>query len=287
VNRGQGRYTLKETVLAALFLSPAMAIFVAFAYGPFVRLIEWGTYRSVRNGASYEQVGVQQYVDVFGSDDFWSGIWHSTQFVLFTVPTGLVLGTLLAVAAERRLRGIAFFQTVFASTIATGGAVSVVIFYFLLNPVIGVFKVGWLNDPDMAMFAVTLPSIWQSTGGSFIIVLAGLQAIPQEVVEASMLDGYGPVRRLFRIVLPLISPVLLFLTVALVITALQAYAEVDVLTQGRPDEATETLLYKIAAADQPATQMRGAVMSVGLFVMTALVVALQFRMLSKRVHYGN
>lgn len=292
--RWRSRYSLKETLLAVAFLSPAMAVFGVFVYWPFVHLLQWGTYHAVRNGQSYRSVGLQQYWDVFTGHtsglpgaEFWDGVWHSVQFMLFTVPAGIVLGVLLAVAADRRLRGIALFQTVFASTIASGGAVSVVIFFFLLNPVIGILHVNWLNDPHMAMFAVSLPSVWQSMGGSFIIVLAGLQAIPQEVIEASQLDGYGPVRRLFRIVLPLVSPVLLFLTVALVTTALQAYAEIDVLTQGGPNKATETLLYKVAQDNQPATQMTGAVMAVGLFVITAVVVALQFRLLSKRVHYGN
>ena len=285
-SRFRSRYSAKETALAALFLSPALAVFGLFAYGPFVRIIRWGTRRSIRNGRRYENVGLRQYWDVLTGDEFRTGLWHTVQFMLFTVPAGLVLGVVLAVAADRKLRGIGLFQTVFASTVATGGAVSVVIFSFLLNPVVGVFPADWLTNPRMAMFGVSLPSIWQSMGGSFILVLAGLQTIPQEVIEASQLDGYGPLRRFFRILMPLVSPVLLFLTVALITGSLQAYAEIEVLSQGGPAEATETLLYKIVKADQPATQMIGAVMSVGLFVITAVFVAIQFRLLERRVHYG-
>jgi sn-glycerol 3-phosphate transport system permease protein len=118
-------------------------------------------------------------------------------------------------------------------------------------------------------------------------VLAGLQAIPDEVVEAATLDGYGPLRRLLRITLPLISPVLLFLLVVLVIFGFQAFAQVDIITQGAPAGATETLVFKINRLTRPDNIGIGAVYSVGLFAITFVVTALQFLILERRVHYVN
>jgi sn-glycerol 3-phosphate transport system permease protein len=198
-----------------------------------------------------------------------------------------VLGVLLAVAAHRRLKGIKVFQTVFSSTLASSTAVTSVIFFFLINPVIGVWPLDWLNDPDRAMYAVAIPSIWQNLGLSFIIVLAGLQAVPDEVMEAATLDGYGPVRRLLRITLPLISPVLLFLLVVLVIFGFQAFAQIDILTKGGPAAATETLVFKINRLNRPDNIGIGAVYSVGLFFITLAVTALQFVILERRVHYAR
>ena len=218
--------------------------------------------------------------------DFREGLWHSFQFVLYTVPAGLVLGILLAVAAHRRLKGIKVFQAIFSSTLASSVAVSSVIFFFLFNPAIGVFRVDWTTDPDMALFAAALPSIWQNLGLSFVIVLAGLQAVPDEVMEAATLDGYGPVRRLFRITLPLISPVLLFLLVVLVIFGFQAFAQIEIITKGGPAGAVRDA----GVQDLPAharTTGRGAVMSVGLFFVTLVVTFLQFVILERRVHYGD
>lgn len=280
-------YSAKDTGLALLLLAPALVGFVAFAYWPFVRLLQWGTFKSVHNGQSYRSVGLSQYVDVLTGSDFRDGLWHSVQFLLYTVPASLVIGVLLAVAADRKLRGIRVFQTIFASTIASSTAVAAVAFFFLLNPVLGVFRVDWLNDPHMAMFGVALPNIWQNAGASFVIVLAGLQAIPEEIIEATRLDGYGPVRRLLRIILPLISPVLMFLVVILSIGGLQAFAEVDVLTAGGPSRSTETLLYKVVQDNHPATMMVGSVLAIGLFVVTSVVTFVQFTLLEKRVHYGN
>jgi sn-glycerol 3-phosphate transport system permease protein len=153
--------------------------------------------------------------------------------------------------------------------------------------VVGIFQVGWLNDPDMAMFAVALSAIWQNIGLSFVIVLAGLQAVPDEVMEAATLDGYGSVKRLLRITLPLISPVLLFLLVVLVIFGLQAFAQIDIITKGAPAGATETLVFKINRLVRPDNIGIGAVYSVGLFVVTVVVTAAQFVILDRRVHYAR
>jgi sn-glycerol 3-phosphate transport system permease protein len=260
---------------------------VVFFYRPFLNLLYWGTFESRANGARFERVGLRQYREQLTSSDFREGLWHSVQFVLYTVPAGLLLGVLLAVAAHRRLRGIRVFQAIFSSTLASSVAVTSVIFLYLLHPVVGVFRVDWLTNPDWAMFAVSLSSIWQNMGLSFIIVLAGLQNVPDEVMEAATLDGYGPVRRLVRITLPLISPVLLFLLVVLVIFGLQAFAQPDILTGGGPAGATETLVFKINRLVRPDTIGIGAVYAVGLFFITLAITALQFVILERRVHYAR
>jgi sn-glycerol 3-phosphate transport system permease protein len=285
--RAGGRFSGKETALAAALLAPSIAVFVAFFYRPFLNVAYWGTFEARRNGAVQESVGLDQYREQLASDAFRDGLWHSVQFVLFTVPAGLVLGVLLAVAAHRRLKGIKVFQAIFSSTLASSTAVTSVIFLFLMNPVVGTIPVNWLAEPDRAMMAVALPSIWQNLGLSFVIVLAGLQAVPDEVVEAATLDGYGPFRRLVRITLPLISPVLMFLIVVLVIFGLQAFAQVDILTNGGPVGSTETLVYKINRLNRPDNIGIGGVFSVGLFAVTLIVTALQFALLERRVHYGR
>jgi len=278
-------YKPKEVGLAFLFLAPSLAVFVMFFYLPFFRLLQWGTYKSVRGGQYYEEVGLDQYREVLAGEEFKAGLWNSVQYVLMTVPAGLVLGILLAVAAHRRLKGIKVFQAIFSSTLASSVAVSSVLFFFIFNKQIGWVAVDWKNQEDMALFAAALPSIWQNLGLAFVIVLAGLQAVPDEVMEAARLDGYGPFRRLVRITLPLISPVLLFLTVVLVIFGFQAFAQIEVITNGGPAGASETLVFKIFRLNQD--YGRGAVMSVGLFFVTLVVTFFQFVLLERRVHYGD
>jgi sn-glycerol 3-phosphate transport system permease protein len=286
---------LREVLIAAAFLLPSLVIFVAFFFYPFEQLVLRGLYRNNAAGTNLRYVGWSQYVDVLTSEQFRDGLWHSVQYVIFTVPAGLILGTVLAVAANRRLKGIKVFQGIFSSTIATSAAVSAVVFLVLINQQIGVYQGGVpgfgskaiLENPSTAMFGVSLSSIWQNLGLSFVIVLAGLQAIPAEVEEAATLDGYGPLRRFFRITLPMISPVLMFLVVVLVIFALQAFAPIEFLTNGGPAQSTETLVYKIFQRQTPDKMGEGAVLSVGLFGVTFLVTLAQFLLLEKRVHYGR
>jgi len=308
VDLGQGTDPVKErrrrrigdAAVAYLLLLPSGLVFAFFFIEPFFRLLGWGTYEPIKGGVEYRDAGLDRYRDVLTGDDFWQGVWHSVQFVLLTVPIGLVLGVLLAVAAHRRLKGIKIFQLIFSSTLASSVAVASVLFFFILNPVIGVFHGNdsgidilgwhtqpqyWVQQPDHAMWAAALPSIWQNLGLAFVIVLAGLQAIPDEVMEAAALDGYGPVRRFFRITLPLLSPVLLFLVMVLVVFGFQAFAQIEIVTSGGPAGATETLVFKIfqERQDLPAA----AVMSIGMFIITLVVSGLQFALLNRRVHYGD
>jgi sn-glycerol 3-phosphate transport system permease protein len=278
---------VKEALIAYAFLLPSFLVFVAFAFYPFEQVVLRGLYRNNASGTNLRYVGWSQYADVLTGDEFRQGLWHSIQYVIYTVPLGLILGTVLAVAANRRLRGIKVFQAIFSSTIATSTAVASVIFLVLINPQIGVFKTDLLENSSTALFGVSLSSVWQNLGLSFVIVLAGLQAIPEEVEEAATLDGYGPIRRFFRITVPLISPVLLFLLVVLVVFALQAFAQIEFLTAGGPAGSTETLVFKIFERQAPNKMGEGSVLSVGLFGVTFVVTLLQFLLLEKRVHYGS
>lgn len=281
---------IKDSLLAVLFLLPSAAIFATFFFYPLYRLFYLGLHQQNRFGTAERYVGWGNYSDVLGGDAFREGLRISGTYVLYTVPLGLVLGTLLAVAANRRLRGIKIFHTIFASTVASSVAVASVVFLVLINPQVGYFRnISFfsLADPDTALRGVALSSVWQNLGLSFIIVLAGLQAVPDELYEQAALDGYGPFRRLMRVTIPLISPTLMFLLVVLVIFAFQAYAQVDILTGGGPAGSTETLVWKIFNSQQPLYQNTGAIMAIGLFGITLIVTLAQFVILERRVHYGN
>ncbi len=290
--RGQRLATrAKDALLAYAFLAPALIVFAVFAYYPLYRLFYYATHQQSRfrnRPATY--VGTEQITETLTSTDFIDGLVHSGLFMLYTVPLGLVLGVVLATATHRRLKGIKIFQTIFSSTVASSVAVASVVFYTLVNPEIGYFKdVPWLSlrDGTSALFAVSLSSVWQNLGLTFIVVLAALQTVPDELTEAATLDGYGAVRRFFRITVPMISPALLFLAIVLVVNALQAYAQIEILTGGGPGGATETLLFKIADPRGVRSLGDRASLSLGLFVLTAAVAGVQYSLMSRRVHYGD
>jgi len=285
------RTKLKDAALGYAFLLPALVVFGVFAYYPLYRLVYYATHEQSRfRNRPPQWVGTEQLVDTLRSQDFIQGLTHSGLYMIYTVPLGLFLGVVLAVSTHRRLKGIKIFQTIFSSTVASSVAVASVVFYTLVNPEIGYFKdVAWLDlsNPSSALFAVSLSSVWQNLGLTFIVVLAALQAVPDEMIEAATLDGYGAVRRFFRITVPLISPALLFLAIVLVVVALQAYAQIEILTQGGPAGSTETLLFKIADPRGVRSLGERGSLSLGLFVLTAAVAGLQYSIMAKRVTYGD
>ncbi len=280
----------REMLTGYLLLLPAVSVLAVFAFYPLVRLAHFAVFRPNRFGNGETYVGVSNITNVLTGDEFKSALWITLKYLLYTVPLGLVVGVLLALAANRTLRGIKIFQTIFSSTIASSAAVAGVIFYSLVNPEIGRFKdVDFisLSKSSSALLGVSLSSTWQNVGLTFVIVLAALQAVPQELLEAARLDGFGMVRRLFRVTLPLIGPALLFLAVVLIIGAFQTFAQIEVLTGGGPAQSTETLVYKIFQRQDPGHISEGAVMSLGLFGLTFFVTMVQLLLLNKRVHYGE
>ncbi len=280
----------REAALGYALLLPALAGIAAFAYYPLYRLVDLSLNRPNRFGTGDVYVGPSHITDVLTGDEFGDGLSITVRYLLYTVPPGLILGLLLAVAAHRKLRGIKVYQMIFSSTVATSTAVASVVFFGLVNPKIGIFgQVDFidLGRSESALRGVALTSIWQNIGLSFILVLAALQAVPEELNEAAKLDGFGPVRRLWRVTIPLISPTLAFLTVVLVIMGFQAFAPMEILTQGGPAQSTETLVYKIFNRQDPGSISDGAAMSLGLFALTFVVTMVQLTLLNRKVHYGN
>lgn len=285
-----GSRRIREAFVAYAMLIPSAIIFGAFFFYPLYRLVYLGLHQQNRTGTAERFEGLSQFGEVLTGEQFTDGLRISVTYVALTMPLGLILGVLLALAANRHLRGIKVFRTIFASTVASSVAVASVVFFVLINPQAGYFRdIGFLSlsDPATALRGVALSSVWQNLGLTFIIVLAGLQAVPDEIMEAATLDGYGPFRRFFRITLPLLSPTLMFLAVVLVIFAFQAFAQIDILTAGGPAGSTETLVFKIFNSQQPLSQGAGAVMALGLFVVTLFVALAQFILLDRRVHYGD
>ncbi len=282
---------LKESGLALAFLAPSLIIFGAFFFYPIIRIVYWGFYQQNRLGTEMRWVGWSQYQDVLTGEDFLDGLKTTLLYVVYTVPAGLILGVALAMVAHRKLKGIKVFHTIFSSTVATSVAVASVIWLVLINPTQGYFPVDWLSDPSRgiggALFGVSISSIWQNLGLTFIIVLAGLQAVPDELMEAATVDGMSATRRFFTVTLPLLTPTLLFLVVVLTVFAFQAFAQIDILTSGGPAGSTETLVYKIFQNQAPSDLGVGSVMAVGLFVITFVVALAQFLILERRVHYGR
>ena len=287
---------LKEMSLAYLLLLPSLVIFAVFVFYPFFRNFYLGLYRTPPfPGLPKHWVGLDQYREVLSSSDFLNSLKTTVAFAIMTVPAGIALGLGLAVLAHQQLKGIAIYRTIFSSTVATSVAVASVIFGTLFNPVVGLLP--WiginprppiLDNPDLALPAVAVITIWQTLGLTFILMSSGLQAIPEELNEAAEVDGASALRRFWQVTLPMLSPTIFFAVIVGSIFAFQTFGQIDLLTQGGPLRRTNVLTYSIyTTLRQQNNDGKAAVLAVALFFITLTLTLVQTRVLERRVHYGR
>jgi sn-glycerol 3-phosphate transport system permease protein len=277
-------------------LLPSLAVFAVFVFYPLVRTFQLGMYRSDPFGGLGRYVGPSQYGKVLTSDHFRSSLWVTVKYALLTVPTGLGLGTALAVAAHPQLRGIRIFRTLFSSTIATSVAVASLLWITLLHPSLGMVnqlldslgrdRVNFLQSEGWALLSISAATVWQYLGFTFVVVSAGLASIPEDLLESARVDGAGAWRRFRTVTLPLLSPTLLFALVVLTINTFQSFGPVDILTRGGPLGSTRVLIYDIfrTTSNDPST---AAAQAIVLFAILLVLTLVQLRVLERRVFYGD
>ena len=222
---------------AVLYMAPALIVFAAFTYIPFVRSIWLSLFVTDPIGNPSHFNDIKYYtrilnLDGSGRDEYLRSILTTFQFVLLVVPTGIVLAVGLALLASARVRAIGVFRTIFTSTVAISVASASVIWALIYNPSLGLTRwvldllhlktEGVLLDPVTALPAVAFMTVWTTLGFNFIITLAGLQAIPQDLYESSRIDGASGWNTFRHITLPLLTPTLLFLVIIATISAFQA-----------------------------------------------------------------
>lgn len=286
---------VREWPLALIMLSPSIAVFGVFIFYPLVRTI-WLGFHDVNIFGDAQWVGISQYTDVLISTQFRDSLWATVLFTFFTVPLGMVSGLALAMLAHQRLRGIGVFRTIFSSTVATSVAVASLMWLTLLNPsigivnqflrVVGVDPINFLQHPEWALPSVALATVWLHLGFTFIIMSAGLQSVPDELLESAVVDGASPWMRFREVTLPMLSPTMLFALVVLTINAFQSFGQIDLLTQGGPLGRTNVVVYSIFR-QVPTNPGVASVQAVALFGIILTLTLIQFKVLERRVFYGS
>jgi sn-glycerol 3-phosphate transport system permease protein len=288
----------KEAGLAYLLLVPALAVFAVFTFYPFFRNFKLMLYETPPvPGLPARYVGLHQIVPTVTSTQFTQSLVSTIEFVLMVAPLSLILGLALAVAAHRRLKGMAVYRMIFSSTVVSSVAVASVVFGTLMDPVVGLLPWLGLNptpplleNTTWALPAVALISIWQFLGLSFIIMSAGLQSVPDELLEAAQIDGAGAWTRFWRMTVPLLSPTIFFAIVVATIYAFQSFGAIDILIgyQNAARFHTNVLIYNIVNTLQVENNPgAAAIMATVLFLITLGLTVLQMRFLERRVHYAR
>lgn len=290
------RRELWATAKALLYLSPSLAIFVAFVFYPVLQSVYLSFFATDPIGRPSVFVGLEQYRRLIETPSYLNALTVSVSFVFLTVPTVLVLALVLALLGSLRLRGIMLFRTIFSSTIAVSGATASLIFLFLYHPAIGVFtylldllglpRIPFLTSASTALPSVALPSVWLQLGFNTIVILAAMQGIPDELYEAARIDGAGAWHTFRHITVPMVSSTMFFLLVVGTISAFQTFTQVNILTNGGPMESTNVVVYSIYREFYFNGQYGYAsAQALMLFGIMLILTILQFGVAERKVYY--
>ncbi|KAA2213544.1 sn-glycerol-3-phosphate ABC transporter permease UgpA [Teichococcus oryzae] len=283
-------------LLPLLLLSPQLAITIVFFFWPAGQAIWSSLLREDAFGLSRQFVGLENFAEVL-ADPTWRGAAGNTAIFAFSVAIlAISAALLLAVQADKSIRGSGAYKTLLIWPYAVAPAIAAVLWLFLFHPQIGLIgralnaaQIAWdyrLNG-GQAMLLVIIASAWKQVSYNFIFFLAGLQSIPRSVLEAAAIDGARPMRRFWTVVFPLLSPTTFFLlTVNLVYAFFDTFGVIHALTQGGPAKATETLIYKVYVDGVENLNLgASAAQSVILMAIVIAMTAVQFRFIERKVHY--
>ncbi|MCR5883560.1 sn-glycerol-3-phosphate ABC transporter permease UgpA [Rhizobacter sp. J219] len=290
------RVVFRSAWLPWALVAPQAAVIGAFFFWPAAQALLQSFQQSDAFGTSTEWVGFENFQRLFADDTYVASFKTTAIFSVLVAGLGLSVSLLLAVFADRVVRGALVYRTLLIWPYAVAPAVAGVLWLFMFAPSIGIvsyalraFGIDWnhLLDSDHAMTLIVLAAVWKQISYNFLFFLAGLQSIPRSLIEAAAIDGARPWRRFWTIQFPLLSPTTFFLFVINVVYAFfDTFAIVDAATQGGPGKDTAILVYKVYYDGFKAMDLGGsAAQSVVLMGIVIALTIVQFRFVEKKVSY--
>ncbi len=292
-------YQIRHSWTAYLFLLPGFFLFGLFVIYPMlyslrISFFDWNVIKPIKS----EFVGLKNYQVLLSDPIFRRAIINTIAYTLITVPMQIILALIVAVLLDQHIRFKAAFRVAYYLPVITSWVIVTLIFEYLFNSQAGFINyvlrdvlhlvdkpITWLADPILVMVPINLLGIWKGVGWSMVILVAALQAIPNEFLEAAAVDGATAWQRFWKIILPLLRPTLVFLVVVLVIGGLNVYISGLLLTNGgQPLDKTHfilTLMYK--ETFDRLDFGGGAAISYFLTALVFVVSVVQLRLLQRQV----
>ena len=292
----QKRVTFSHRYLPYLLVAPQIIITVIFFIWPAGQAVVQSMLVEDAFGLSTEFVWFDNYQELFADPSYLQTFYRTIVFSFSTAALAMGFSLLLAVMADRIVKGESVYKTMLIWPYAVAPALAGVLWFMMFNPTIGIIsfllgKVGvswnhYLNG-DQAFLLVVIAAAWKQISYNFVFFLAGLQAVPRSLIEAAAIDGAGPFRRFWSIVFPLLSPTTFFLLVVnLVYAFFDTFAVIHATTQGGPAKATEILVYKVFNDGFIGLDLGGsAAQSVVLMVIVIVLTIVQFKYVERKVAY--
>jgi sn-glycerol 3-phosphate transport system permease protein len=292
------RVVFRSAWLPWVLLAPQMIVIGVFFFWPAIQALLQSVQSQDAFGTSALQwVGMENFQRLWDDPSYVDSFKTTAVFSILVAGIGISISLMLAVFADRIVRGATLYKTLLILPYAVAPAVAAVLWVFMFSPSLGVvayalehvFGYDWnhLLNGNQAMALIVMAAIWKQISYNFLFFLAGLQSIPKSLIEAAAIDGAHPWRRFWSIQFPLLSPTTFFLLVINVVYAFfDTFAIVDAATQGGPGTETSILVYKVYHDGFKAMDLGGsAAQSVILMIIVVSLTVLQFRYVEKKVQY--
>ena len=290
------RVVFHSAWLPWVLIAPQVVVIVVFFFWPAAQALLQSVQQSDAFGTSVEWVGMENFRNLWNDPTYLASFYTTAFFSTLVAVLGISISLLLAVFADRIVRGALVYKTLLIWPYAVAPAVAGVLWLFMLAPSVGVASywlrvlgVDWdpLLNGQHAMSLVVMAAVWKQISYNFLFFLAGLQSIPKSLIEAAAIDGARPWRRFWTIVFPLLSPTTFFLLVINIVYAFfDTFGIIDAATQGGPGKETSILVYKVYYDGFKAMDLgSSAAQSVVLMVIVVVLTVVQFRFVEKKVNY--
>jgi sn-glycerol 3-phosphate transport system permease protein len=276
---------------------PQVLVTAVFFFWPAGKSLYLSLFKSPPFGGRDVFVGLENFATLLTTPEYYDSVINSFVFAIGVTALSVIGGLLVATLANARIRGLALYRTALLWPYAIAPAVAGIIFLFMFHPSYGVLpyflsfvtthELNWLLNGRIAMALVILATAWTRLGYTIAFFLAGLQAIPASLLEAASVDGAGPLRSFWSIVVPLLSPVTFYLVVVnMVFSFFEAFGVIHAVTQGGPGNATEIMVFKLWKDGFVGLNLgSSAAQSVILMALVIVLTAIQFRFAEKKVTY--
>jgi sn-glycerol 3-phosphate transport system permease protein len=290
------RVLFRSAWLPWLLVAPQMTVILVFFFWPASQAIWQSMQSEDAFGISSAFVGLENFQTLFDDPAYIESFKVTALFSVLVAGSGIALSLMLAIFADRILRGGLVYKTFLIIPYAVAPAIAGVLWVFMFSPSIGVVSyflrymgMDWnhLLNSNHALSLIVVAAVWKQISYNFLFFLAGLQSIPKALIEAAAIDGAGPLRRFITIQFPLLSPTTFFLLVINIVYAFfDTFAIVHATTEGGPGRDTAILVYKVWHDGFKALDLGGsAAQSVVLMVIVVALTVIQFRYVEKKVQY--
>ncbi|MEY2804146.1 MAG: hypothetical protein RL657_1482 [Pseudomonadota bacterium] len=290
------RVYFRQPWLPWVLVAPQLAVVITFFFWPAGQALYQSLVEQDAFGTQSQFVGWQNFSRLFNDPSYLGSFYTTAWFSGWVAVIGLSVALVLAVMADRVVRGATFYKTLLIWPYAVAPVVAGVLWLFMFASPMGVvahalqaWGLPWnhLLVPEHAMALIVMAAVWKQISYNFLFFLAGLQSIPRSLIEAAAIDGAGPWRRFWTIVFPLLSPTTFFLLVINVVYAFfDTFAIIDATTHGGPGKDTAILVYKVYYDGFKAMDLgSSAAQSVVLMLLVIGLTILQFRYIEKKVQY--